>query len=192
MANAWDLEKIDFKMGECQVSDVKGRRIPVYLFANRLFRRIAIQSQRKSRCFKIMCARDFLSRIIWPTRKPNLLSNVGRRSVICCFIFGFIISGCKMNIDKKVKKSLEWGSMIIKLYEGDRKSLLTESFENIEAFDMYGNLLWRVEPPKSKMDFYYDIKIDTVNRILLAYTAVSYLAKIDLESGKILEFHVIN
>ena len=59
-----------------------------------------------------------------------------------------------MNIGKKVKSSLQWDSMIIKLYEVDRKTLSIESFDNIEAFDTNGNLLWTAEPPQSRMDFY--------------------------------------
>jgi hypothetical protein len=96
-----------------------------------------------------------------------------------------------MNVDKKVKKVLQWRSMTIKLYEVDGKTMTTKGFNNIEAFDTNGNSMWTAEIPQSRMDFYYDIKIDTANKVLLAYTAVSHLAKISLESGKTLEFHMI-
>lgn len=63
--------------------------------------------------------------------------------------------------------------------------------DNIEVFDANENLLWTAEPPQSRMDFYYDMKIDSVNKVLLAYTAVSHLARIDLETGKTLDFQMI-
>ena len=96
-----------------------------------------------------------------------------------------------MNLDKKVKKTLQWESTIIKLYEVERKSVPIGDFANIEAFDTDGNLLWTADPPESKFDFYFDIKIDAANNALLAYTAISSLAKISLENGKTQDFKMI-
>jgi hypothetical protein len=96
-----------------------------------------------------------------------------------------------MNLDKKVKKTLQWESTIIELYEVERKSVPIGGFANIEAFDTDGNLLWTADPPESKFDFYFDIKIDAANNALMAYTAISFLAKISLENGKTQDFKTI-
>ena len=93
-------------------------------------------------------------------------------------------------MEKKVKKALHWNAMIIKLYEVEKTNGFTSSVNNIETFDLNGSLLWTAEPPNSPMDFYWDMKIDTISNIVLAYTAKSFLAKIDLNTGKTLEFHM--
>jgi hypothetical protein len=96
-----------------------------------------------------------------------------------------------MNNDKKVKKTLQWGSATIKLYEVDEKNVPFEGCNNLEAFGMKGEMLWTAEFPKSRFDFYRDIRIDTADKVLLAYTAISFLAKISLESGKTVDFSMI-
>jgi hypothetical protein len=96
-----------------------------------------------------------------------------------------------MNIEKKVKKMLQCRSTTVKLYEVEGKSVPIGGYNNIEAFDTDGNLIWTAEPPQSKKDFYFNIEIDPANKVLLAYTAVSFLAIINLEDGKILDFHLI-
>ena len=96
-----------------------------------------------------------------------------------------------MNLDKEVKKTRQWESTTIKLYEVEKKSVPIGGFANIEAFDTDGNLLCTADPPQSKFDFYFDIKIDAANNALLAYTAISFLAKISLEDGKTQNFRMI-
>jgi hypothetical protein len=97
-----------------------------------------------------------------------------------------------MENGRKVKKSLQWGSLSIALYKVEDTTVRPDmSLDNIQAFDSKGNLIWTVEPPQSSRDFYYNIKIDADNKILLSYTALSYLAKINLETGRVLDFQMI-
>jgi hypothetical protein len=98
----------------------------------------------------------------------------------------------EMENETKVKKSLQWQLLMILLYEvEDPIHRKDASLANIQAFDSQGNLVWTVEPPRFSRDFYYNIRFDTDGNILLAYTALSYLAKVNPATGQILDFHLI-
>ncbi len=97
-----------------------------------------------------------------------------------------------MENQKKPKNTIQWESLAIVLYEvEDPNHRQNQSLDNIQAFDSQGNLVWTVEPPRFSRDFYYNIRFDTDDNILLAYTALSYLAEVNPATGKILNFHLV-
>ena len=93
---------------------------------------------------------------------------------------------------EKVKKTIDFKGLSIRLYEvADVYKIPKEGLANVKAFDANDHLVWTVEPPQSPRDSYYSIKLDTVNNILIAYTGLSFMAKISLENGKIIDFRMI-
>ena len=51
--------------------------------------------------------------------------------VIYLLFISFLLSACKMNNNKKVKKTLQWGSSTIKLYEVDEKTVPFEDRKSV-------------------------------------------------------------
>ena len=92
-----------------------------------------------------------------------------------------------------LKKTLNWEELNIELYEYDRtkKEVGYNSVSNIIATNSKGDVIWKVEAPKSHYDQYYDMYLDTTEDLLIAITGSSYKHLINLENGKIIEFYLI-
>jgi hypothetical protein len=113
------------------------------------------------------------------------------KKIIFPFVFILMTLACNME-HEKIKKTLNFQGLSIRLYEvPDVYKIPYKGLANIKAFDANDNLVWTVETPQSPGDSYFNIKLDTVNNILIAYTGLSFMAKISLENGKILDFRMI-
>ena len=88
--------------------------------------------------------------------------------------------------NQKVKKTVKFKDLVIKLYEYDLNNY--ESFSNIEAFDKKGNLLWQAEKP---LRHYWDMQIDEDNNQLEANSGSGRIYTIDLTNGHIIESFLV-
>lgn len=58
----------------------------------------------------------------------------------------------------KIKKTVVYNALTIKLYEIDWKEVGSKTIPNIEAYHTNGNLAWTVEPPTFGFH-YYDMQM---------------------------------
>lgn len=95
-----------------------------------------------------------------------------------------------MQVTNKVKKTIKYRELVIKLYHVDREKAKFETVANIEAFDKAGKLIWTAEDP-SKSTHYYDMQIDEENNLLEADSGAGTKYEIDLSNGRILKSFLI-
>jgi hypothetical protein len=96
-----------------------------------------------------------------------------------------------MNKTEKIKTTIEWKNLEIRLSEIPDEKIGYNGLANIRAYNPKGEIAWTVESPKTPYDAYYDMSLDTTQNVLIVISRLSFRHVINPETGRIIEFHMI-
>lgn len=95
-----------------------------------------------------------------------------------------------MGQDLEIKQTILYKNLKIQLLDVQAPDLQT-SIANIVAYDSGEKIVWRVEPPVTYYEFYYNMELDFSRNVLVANTGSGYRHIIDLNNGKIIDAFLV-